>query len=77
MNQEITGITGSNKLLSKPRASMEATSQIQKNELESTQEAKEVRQFKIEMEEIKHAFALVKEIRESLEETLKNLSPSE
>lgn len=77
MNQEISSLSGSAKLTSKPRASMEKISPQQMKEVEMSQEAKEIKQLEKEMEQVQHAFALVKEIRHSLETALKNLSPSE
>jgi len=77
MNQEISSLSGSNRLTSKPRASMEKVAPEQSKGIEASQEMKEMKQFEVEMEQVNHAFALVKEIRQSLESALKNLSPSE
>jgi len=77
MNQEISSVSGTGKLTSSRRASMEKTASQQESEkpkgMESTQEAKEMKQFEIEMEKVNHAFALVAEIRQSLEAALKDL----
>ena len=77
MNEEISSLSSSKRLTSKPRASMEKVAKEQTKAIESTQEAKEVKQFEIEMEQINHAFALVKEIRLLLKSALNDLSPSE
>lgn len=77
MNQEISGLSSVNKLTSKPRASMEKVAPEPSKGVEPSQETKEMKQLEIEMEQINHAFALVKEIRQSLETALKNLSSSD
>jgi hypothetical protein len=70
MNQEISGLSGTNRLTSKPRASMERVAPEPSQGVESSQETKEVKKFEVEMK-------LVNEIHRSLEAFLKNLSPLE
>lgn len=77
MNQEISGLSGSNRLTSKRQASMEKMAPEKPKGIESSQETKEIKQFEMEMKQINNAFALVKEIRHSLESALKDLSPSD
>lgn len=77
MNQEISGLSGSHRLTSNPRASMEKVISDQAQEIGASHEIQEMKQFEIEMEQINHAFSLVKEIRDSLETALKKLSPSD
>jgi hypothetical protein len=74
MNQEISGLSVSSKLTSKPRASMESAAPEQAKGIEASQKNTELRQFEVEMEQINHAFALVKEIRNTLEKALRDLS---
>lgn len=70
---ELSGMTASNHLMSKPRASM--TEAIKNNPcVEPSLEFKELQKLEIKMEQINHAFDLVKEIRCSLESALKELS---
>ncbi len=72
MSQEISGLSSSQRLSSKPRASMEKVApEQQAKEIGANQELK---QFEMKMEQMDHAFTLVKEIRGSLESALKSLS---
>ncbi len=71
MTQEISGLSSSTKLTSKPRASMDTAATERTKGAESI---KEVETFKGEMEQVQRAFALVKEIRHSLEKALDSLS---
>ncbi|MCH9627892.1 MAG: hypothetical protein S4CHLAM2_15390 [Chlamydiales bacterium] len=71
MTQDISGLSSTTKLTSKPRASMDTAATEQTKGTEST---KEVEKFKGEMEQVERAFALVKEIRHSLEAALNSLS---
>lgn len=67
---EISPLSTTSRLTSKPRVSMEAT-----DEQKAIDPSPELKQFQIEMDQIDHAFALVKEIRLNLEGALKKLSP--
>lgn len=73
MNQDISGLSSTTKLTSKPRASFEKATPAEAKGVECSKATSELKQFEAEMEQINHAFTLVKEIRDSLETALKNL----
>jgi hypothetical protein len=69
MSDDISGISGSQKLTSKLKVSLESTQKT--SPLDSAPEMEEIKQFEIEMA---HAISLAREIQLSLESALKNLS---
>ena len=72
---DLSGISGAQKLTSKPKVSLES---IQKEpSVQASSGAKEIEKFEMKMEQIDRAFALVQEIRHTLESALHDLSPSE
>lgn len=76
MNYDITSISGTPRLSglsSKPKVSMETVSESASTAPSSA--VQDLKQFEAEMEQVNHGFNLVVEIRERLEEALRNLTP--
>jgi hypothetical protein len=69
---DISSINGSHKLASQVKVSLETTQK--QPSIEGASHTQEIKQFELHMEQINHAFALVKEIRASLESSLRELS---
>ena len=72
---DISAVSGSQRLTSQTKVSLESTQKP--TQVEASIETKEIQKFEVEMEQINHAFALVKEIRQSLEAALQELAPRE
>ncbi|NGX61777.1 MAG: hypothetical protein K940chlam9_01266 [Chlamydiae bacterium] len=68
---DISGITGMNRLTSKPKVSMEAA-ELSKP-VEASVEMKELKDIEGELAELQQGIAMMQEIRTSLEHTLKEL----
>jgi|GEM_PF-4030905 hypothetical protein len=71
---EINSITGSQRLISQPRVSLETTGQTPS--ISPSVESQKMEKMTLEMEKMQHAFGLMQEIRSSLEAALDNLSPN-
>ena len=71
---ELSGISGPQRLTSQLKVSLESTQK--QPQIEATTEAKEIKQFEMDMEQINHAFKLVGEIRVTIQSALDNLSPN-
>ena len=70
---DISGIS-THRLSSQPKVSLESAQQ--QPQIEVSKEIEEMRHFESEMEQINHAFVLMKEIRLTLESALRDLSPN-
>ncbi len=70
---DISSISGSQRLTSQPKVSLESAQQAPM--AGATGESQEMEKLAFEMEQIHHAFALIKEIRVSLESALQDLTP--
>lgn len=72
---DISNISGTHRLTSKAKVSLES---VQKEmPAESSQETHEINKLEGKVDDIKHAFELVTDIRNSLETALKNLPSSD
>ena len=71
---DISSISGSQRLTSQSKVSLESAQQT--TTVGATGESKEMEKLSLEMEQIQHAFALIKEIRMTLESALQDLSPN-
>ena len=70
---DISSISGSQRLTSQPKVSLESAQQAP---VGAVGESQEMEKLSLEMEQIQHAFALIKEIRVALESALRDLAPS-
>lgn len=69
---DISGISGSQRLTSQPKVSLESTQQTPT--VAASGESQEMERLSLEMEQIQHGFALIKDIRLTLESALRDLS---
>ncbi len=74
MSSELSGVSGPRKLTSKRRASLETVSEKKKIEPSGL---KELEQFKMEMNKIDQGLILAREIQQTLEGFLRDLSSAE
>lgn len=70
---DISSVSSTQKLITKPKVSLESASQTQATVASSS--TQDIEAFEAKMEQIERGFALVQEIRASLESALQKLSP--
>jgi hypothetical protein len=69
---DISGISSQHKLTSHLKVSFESAQKP--SQVECALETGEIKQFELQLEQIDHAFTLMREIRASLESALRDLS---